>query len=89
MLDSELSRGEKRKILNDMVNGLSEKCFNNDTVADQIIIIINMKEEVCREYKDTQSQVNGILEWLPRMVKYKNKLTKAVSKSRKSFGLRG
>ena len=88
MTDVNVSRTEKRGILNDAVNGLSDKTFNNSMVADQIMIIINMKEDVCREYPDTESQVNGILEWLPRMSKHRDKLYRKVKQSRKSFGLK-
>jgi hypothetical protein len=87
MTDPTVNREEKRFILNDMVNQLSERSFKNEFVADQIMIIINMKEEICKEYPDVKSQVAGILSWLPRMEYHKDKLVKVVSKNRKLYKL--
>jgi hypothetical protein len=87
MSDPAISREDKRETLNAYVNTLSEKCFQNTLVGDQIVIIINMKEDVCKEYPDTQSQVDGIISWLPRMAYHKDKLVKSVAKNRKEYGL--
>ena len=88
MKDPDASRELKRSTLDMMTKELSEKTFQKDFVADMIMEIINMKEEVCKEYEDTESQVNGILSWLPRMEYHRGKLTKAVSKNRKHYGLK-
>lgn len=77
-----------RKLLNDKVNKFTDKTFNKSYTADVIIAYINVKEYVCKEYKDTKSQVDGILEWLPRMEKYRDKLEKYVKKYRKEYGLK-
>ena len=87
MKDADVSRDEKRKILNDLVNELSDRTFGNPLVVKQIMIIINMKEEVCKEYANTDSQVNGILSWLPRMAKHREVLKEEVAKHRKQYGL--
>jgi hypothetical protein len=88
MKDPNVPREEKRKMLNVLVNELSEKTFMNGMIADQIITIINMKEEVCKEYSDTESQVFGIIEWTPRMAYHKDRLIKAVRKNRIDYGLK-
>lgn len=77
-----------RKLLNDKVNALTDKTFNKSYTADVIITYINAKEYICKEYPDTKSQVDSILEWLPRMKKYRDKLEKYVSKYRKQYGLK-
>jgi len=88
MTDQKVSRGEKRKTLNMVVDELTPKTFENKFVAEQIITVINMKEDVCKEYSNTESQVNGILSWCPRMKFHRELLVKAVNKNRKKFGLK-
>jgi len=87
MIDPKVSRKDKRKALSDMCDSLSEPTFNNGQVIKMIMSIINMKEEVCKEYGDTIAQVNGILSWLPRMATHRKELTKEVEKHRKKYGL--
>ena len=84
MTDAASSRKEKREILNEAVKVLSDSTFKNGIVVDQIISIINMKEDVCKEYPNTEAQVNGILSWLPRMSEHRERLTKAVTRARKA-----
>jgi hypothetical protein len=88
MTDKDVSIIEKRKTLCQLVDNLSEKAFNNKIVLGQIFKIINMKEEICKEYVDTESQVNGILEWCPRLKEHKKELSKEVEKARKSCGMK-
>lgn len=88
MTDTRASRDEKRKALDMMVNELSESTFNLVPIAEQIITIINMKEDVCREYPDGEAQAEGILGWLPRMKEHRELLLKAVKDARKSFRLK-
>lgn len=87
MTDSKASRTEKRKTLRMVVDGLSEKTFNSKFVAKQIITVINMKEDVSKEYQNTESQVQSILGWLPRMKQHRGLLVTAVTKNRKQLGL--
>ena len=88
MKDATISRSAKRKTLSDAVDSLSEKTFSNSIVVSQIMTIINMKEDVCKEYKDTEAQVNGILSWIPRMKQHRDVLKKEVAKHRKQYGLK-
>lgn len=87
MTDPKETRGVKRMTLGMMVNELSEETFNLEPVAEQIMTIVNMKEEVCKEYTSTDEQVQGILEWLPRMSKYRDMLFKEVKRHRQECGL--
>lgn len=87
MTDPQETRDTKRGTLSMAVDLLSESTFKLKPVAEQIMGIINMKEEVCREYLDSESQTDGILEWLPRMKEYRKMLLEEVKGSRKSFGL--
>lgn len=87
MTDPAVSREEKRKALSGLCNTLSEPAFNNGIVVKQIMTIINMKEDVCKEYPDTITQVNGILAWCPRMAIHRKDLTKEAEKHRKQYGL--
>ncbi len=88
MTDPNENRDSKRKALNNLANELSEKTFKNKIIAQQIMQIINMGEEVCEEYPDAESQVQGILSWIPRMELHRDILKKEVIKHRKSFGLK-
>jgi hypothetical protein len=87
MTNSKVPRTEKRKTLCMVVEELSDKTFNNKFVAKQIIKVINIKEDVCKEYQNTEAQVQGILGWLPRMEYHRGLLVKAVTNNRKKFGL--
>ena len=87
MTDAKLKRSTKRKTLCAMVNELTEDTFKHGVIAKQIMKIINMKEDVCKEYHSTDAQVKGILSWLPRMELHRDKLTKTVEKYRKEYGL--
>lgn len=88
MKDPKSTLRKKRSALNMMVNELTDGTFKSGFVIKQIMTIINMKEEVCREYKDTKAQVDSILGWLPRMKQHRKKLEKEVGKHRKQCGLK-
>ena len=88
MTDAKVSRDEKRQTLNNLVNELSDRTFANGMVVKQIMEIINMKEEVCKEYDDTNAQVVGVLSWLHRMAQHQDKLEKKIRKHRKQYGLK-
>lgn len=87
MVNPEIPRAKKREALNDLVNGLSEKTFSNEIVLNQVMEIINMKEDECKKFTDANSQVDNILTWLPRMKVHRDKLVKRVSQNRKRYGL--
>ena len=88
MVDPTVSRNVKRRTLSAITDTLTEKTFQNSIVAGKIMEIINMKEEVCKEYPDSESQVEGILSWLPRFRKYKGMLLESVKNNRKQCGLK-
>jgi hypothetical protein len=88
MTDPKETREVKRNTLCGLVDNLSEKTFNNKIVVNQIMKIINMKEDICKEYPDALAQMNGILSWLPRMIKHIDMIKKEVVKARKSYGLK-
>ena len=83
MVSQSISVKDKRKTLNASINNLKEKSFSNRFVAIQIIIIINMKEEECKKFIDTEEQVDSILKWLPRMELHRDRLTNKVKSNRR------
>jgi hypothetical protein len=85
MTDLKASREDKRMTLNAMVNQLSENTFKLKPIAEQVMTIINMKEEVCREYLDSEAQVEGILAWLPRFKEHREMLLGEVKRQRKQW----
>jgi hypothetical protein len=88
MIDKKSTTVEERRIvLNELVNKLSEKTFKNNMIAEQIIKIINMEKEECEKFSITDTQVNSILTWLPRMALHRDKLANKVEQARKNFGL--
>ncbi len=87
MTDSTIPRDGKKQTLSMMVDELSKETFKLKPVAEQIMVIINMKEDVCKEYPDSESQVDGILEWLPRFKQHRGLLLKEVKNHRKQYGL--
>ncbi len=88
MTDPQETRDKKRAALNMMVNELSEKTFRLKPIAEQIMDIINMKRDVCEECLDSESQTDGILEWLPRMKAYRGILFEEVKKHRVDYQLK-
>ncbi len=80
------SKEAKRKALNDTVNKLSQETFH--CYPMQIIEVINKGEGVCKEYEDTEAQVNGVLMWLPRMKEHRELLHEAIKLRRKEYGLK-
>ena len=88
MTDPEVLRDEKRKTLSMMANELSEKTFKLKPVARMIMTIINMKEDVCQEYTDSEEQTEGILGWLPRFKEHRGMLLQEVKRHRKDYGLK-
>ena len=88
MSDASVSRIAKRKTLCEMADNLSEDTFKHKEIAGQIMEIINMKEDVCKEYIDAEAQVNGILSWIPRMGQHRKLLKNEVIKHRKHYGLK-
>ena len=87
MTDPQETRYYKRETLNMMVDELTEGTFKLQSVAEQITTIINMKEDVCKEYADSTLQTDGILEWLPRMKDHRDVLLKEVKKHRGKYQL--
>jgi len=90
MTDPDIQREKKREMLNEFVNNLTDKTFHLDIIAEQIIEIIDIGQkssDICKEYENTEEQVRGILDWLPRMAYHKDKLYREVRKHRKEYGL--
>ena len=85
--DPSIPRQEKRKTLNQMVENLSDKTFEQGYVANIIIRMINMKEEICKQFKNTDAQVVEILSTMPRMAKHRDKLNDTVKSYRKQYKL--
>ena len=88
MKDPKEPREEKRKVLCMMVDQLSENTFNRGIIIKQIMTIINMKEDECKNFDDTKAQVDSIIGWLPRMSSKRKALEKNVGKHRKKYGLK-
>jgi hypothetical protein len=87
MTDPNIPREQKREALCTMVDSLSEKTFKNAVALKSIMVIINMKEEECKLFSDTQVQVDSILTWLPRMKEHQDKLFNEVKEHRIKYGL--
>lgn len=87
MMDKDVLAGEKRRVLCAMVDNLSQEVFDKPYIADAIITMINVKENICKQYDSVDSQVNGILGWLPRMKQYRSKLEKYVKEYRSKYGM--
>ncbi len=77
----------RRKALCVAVDGLSEIAYVMH--VPQIIEIINKKKDVCQEYVDTEAQVKGIIEWLPRIVSHEAMLYEIIKERRLKYNLKG
>ena len=80
------SRNIKRKALCKIVDKLSGEALS--LCVPHIINTINMGESVCKEYRHSSSQVDGILQWLPRMSEYREVLLEEVRSHRENYGLK-
>ena len=78
------SRETKRKTLCEFTDSLSEETFVQ--FIPEIMVIINMKKDVCKEYDDSETQTEGILKWLPRMGEFKDLLHEVVKQHRQKHG---
>lgn len=87
MRNPEITREEKRKILNTLVESLSEETLKNGKIADSIITIISMKKDICDLYPSTRAQLDSIYQWCPRMKLHEGRLLKAINKNRKLYNL--
>jgi hypothetical protein len=83
-----ISIQELRSAINGAVGELSEETFSKDFIADTILSWINVREDVSKQFPDTNTQVQSILLWLPRMAWHKDRLEKYVNKYRKQYGLK-
>lgn len=83
-------REERRKALNTILGELSEDTFKRGVIADRILKMnmIDMGEEISKQHEDTESQVEGILSWLPRMKLHRDRLKDKVKRHRKKYGLK-
>ncbi len=88
MTDATASREEKRSTLCMMVDQLSADTFKLQPIVKQIMTIINMKDDVCKEYADSETQTDGILSWLPRMKMHRKLLLNEVKAHRKEYKLK-
>ena len=86
MLDDKITREDKRKTLCKAVEELSEDAFVK--YIPEIIVIINKKRDVSSEYEDSEKQLEGVLEWLPRMRQFSEMLLEIIKERRKRFGLK-
>jgi molecular chaperone DnaK (HSP70) len=81
------TREEKRRSFAILVDSLSDETFKDKYIGKQLIVMINMKEEICKEFSNSESQIKDILTRLPRMQYHIKEITKAVNKRRKEYKL--
>jgi hypothetical protein len=85
MSSQPFSREEKRELLSDYVNELSEGAFFS--YFPQICDIVQESKDNCKPFKNTEEQVKNIISWLPRMKEYEDVLTLIIQKRRKKYKL--
>jgi hypothetical protein len=81
------TRAKQRETFSLLLNQLTEETFQKEEVAMAIIGMINMLEDVCKEYENADAQVNGIISFLPRMEYWRVKLEEVVKESRQKYNL--
>lgn len=80
-----LSKEEKREKLRDAVEGLSEGAYY--TNFPQIMEMIQRKKEYCIPFKDTNEQVDSIVEMIPRMDTDRELVTLYIRERRNKYNL--
>ena len=85
--DNTDTKAKQRETFGLLMGQLPEEVFQKEEVATAIIGMIDPKEDDCKEYKNTDAQVSGIISFLPRMEYWKVKLEEAVKKSRQKYSL--
>lgn len=81
-----INTDQKRKIFNRKIYKLSDIAFNAH--FDKLMKIVQSRKEDCEKFKDTESQVEAIISWLPRMKPKEKRVAKIIAKRRKSFKLK-
>lgn len=84
-LNVTISREQKRKMLRRKLDQLSQVAYDNH--YKKIMQIIQSEKANCEEYKDTETQVDAINKWLPRLESKRDKVTEIIRKRRKGFKL--
>ena len=79
------SREKKREALSKFTNSLTEDTFK--ATIPYIVDMVNKKEDVCRKFIDTSSQVDDIISWLPRMKEQREFLILVIKEIRGKYGL--
>jgi hypothetical protein len=80
-----LSMEQKRKVLGDKLNNLSEDAYI--LYFPQIMQIIQNKKEQCAEYKNSEAQVDNILSWLTRLQDSRELVLLYIQERRKKYKL--
>jgi len=89
LLVPSVTREERRKALNVVINELSDDTFKRGVIINRMLKMnmIDMSEGISKQYNNAEAQVEGIISWMPRMKQHRDKLKKAVVKHRKEYKL--
>ena len=80
-----INNEQKRKIFRRKLDKLSQVAL--DCHFKKIMQIIQKEKENCAQYKDSETQVNAIIMWLPRLKEKRDIVLKIIQKRRKNFKL--
>ena len=77
--------GFRRGIYKSYVDKLSDEAFN--VYGVQIVQALCFSKRNSREFKNINQEHHSILNWLPRLNKYRGVLRELIGKQRKKYGL--
>lgn len=80
-----ISQEKRTKIVNDYLNGLSDLILAQN--LNVCLLQIAMSKSECKKYENTKKQVESISVRLPRLSKYRGRLTEYVREKRNKYGL--
>ena len=76
----------RRQKYKEYVDGLGEKAFDEYGVNATLALCL-VKRESCK-YKNTERELDEILKFIPRLVKYRGLLREHIRMKRKKYGLK-
>ena len=79
------SQSGKRQAFREFIDSLSKEAFEQFGIME--LVKMNISKKTSQDYRTTEAQVNGFLEWLPRYQEYKDTVRELIEGKRHEYKL--